>query len=602
MRVLFLHCDSIKFKPVKKALKDAEDAALKEQEVHECLVCFTAVEKSDESDEKGIVKKYVENIKDVAGQVKAKTLVLYPYAHLSSQLASPAIAQQVLKDARKVLEKDFSVSSAPFGWYKEFTVHVKGHPLSELSREINLRTGPGAQSGGRGAQSKEMGARGTEHRAQGTEQKAEDSKPQYEGLTEQARMQKLARIGKQASLEKEKLSENDHRILGPKLGLFSFQEIAPGMVFWNHNGMLVRNTLMEFLRKERTKRNYKEINTPILLHNNVWEISGHMQNFSHAMFFTKIDNAGFGLKPMNCPGAIITYKTGMHSYKDLPLRLAEFGMVSRNELSGVLAGLFRTRIFTQDDVHIFLTREQIEQEVTQVMELIDHFYSKVFGFDYHVELSTRPEKFMGDVKDWNKAEATLEQILKKRKMKYKVNKGDGAFYGPKIDFHIKDSLGRTWQLATVQLDFQMPEKFDLHYVDEKGQHQRPVIIHNVVYGSLERFMGILIEHYQGRFPLWLSPIQARIVSFTDRNEKYARQVEQELMKAGLRVDSDFASETVDYKVRKAQQDKVPYTIVIGDKEEKAKTLAVRGRDGKVRFGVKLSDFVAQVREEIEKKK
>src|SRR3989344_4625822 len=462
MRVLFLHCDSIKFKPVKKALKDAEPAELKEQEVHECLVCFTAVEKSDESDEKAIVKKYIENIRDVAGQVKAKTLVLYPYAHLSSQLASPAIAQQVLKDARKALEKDFSVSSAPFGWYKEFTVHVKGHPLSELSREISVHgarsSGPGAGRGGQGAQS--------------SAQKADDSKPQYEELTEQARMQKLARIGKQASLEKEKLSENDHRILGPKLGLFSFQEIAPGMVFWNHNGMLVRNTLMEFLRKERTKRNYKEINTPILLHNNVWEISGHMNNFSHAMFFTKIDNAGFGLKPMNCPGAIITYKTGMHSYKDLPLRLAEFGLVSRNELSGVLAGLFRTRIFTQDDVHIFLTREQIEQEVTQVIDLIDHFYSKVFGFDYHVELSTRPEKYMGDLKVWNKAESTLESLLKKKKMKYKVNKGDGAFYGPKIDFHIKDSLGRTWQLATVQLDFQMPEKFDLAYTDEKNQQKR----------------------------------------------------------------------------------------------------------------------------------
>ena len=587
MRVLFLHCDSIKFKPVKKALKDAEDAALKEQEVHECLVCFTAVEKSDETSAHGIVKKYVDNIKDVASQVKAKNVVLYPYAHLSSQLASPAIAQQVLGEAKKILAKDFSVSSAPFGWYKEFTVHVKGHPLSELSREINLGSGLRAGSAGRGAQSSKQ---------------AEDSKPQYEELTEQARMQKLARIGKQASLEKEKLSESDHRILGPKLGLFSFQEVAPGMVFWNHNGMLVRNTLMEFLRQERTKRGYKEINTPILLHNNVWEISGHMNNFSHAMFFTKIDNAGFGLKPMNCPGAIITYKTGMHSYKDLPLRLAEFGLVSRNELSGVLAGLFRTRIFTQDDVHIFLTREQIEQEVTQVIDLIDHFYSKVFGFDYHVELSTRPEKYMGDLKVWNKAESTLESLLKKKKMKYKVNKGDGAFYGPKIDFHIKDSLGRTWQLATVQLDFQMPEKFDLHYVDDKGQQQRPVIIHNVVYGSLERFMGILIEHYQGHFPLWLSPIQARIVSFTDRNEKYARQVEQELMKAGLRVDSDFASETVDYKVRRAQQDKVPYTIVIGDKEEKAKTLAVRGRDGKVRFGVKLSDFVAQAREEIEGKK
>ncbi len=590
MRVLFLHCDSIKFKPVKKALKDAEDVPQKETEVHECLVCFTAVEKSDETSEKEIVEKYVENIRDVAGQVKAKTLVLYPYAHLSSQLASPVVAQLVLKEAKKALAKDFSVFSAPFGWYKEFSVHVKGHPLSELSREISV--GEKGADASKEAKTKQRGAA------------IEDFKPQYEELTEQARHQKLARIGKQASLEKEKLSENDHRILGPKLGLFSFQEVAPGMVFWHHNGMIVRNQLMEFLRQERTKRGYKEINTPILLHNNVWEISGHMKNFSHAMFFTKIENAGFGLKPMNCPGAIITYKTGMHSYKDLPLRLAEFGNVARNELSGVLAGLFRTRIFTQDDVHIFLTREQIEQEVTQVIDLIDHFYSRVFGFDYHVELSTRPEKSMGDIKVWNKAEATLENLLKKKKMKYKVNKGDGAFYGPKIDFHIKDSLGRTWQLATVQLDFQMPEKFDLHYVDEKGQQQRPVIIHNVVYGSLERFMGILIEHYQGRFPLWLSPVQARVMSFTDRNEKYAKQVEKELANAGLRIDSDFVSETVDYKVRKAQQDKVPYTIVIGDKEEKAKTLAVRkwGKDEKAKFGVKLSDFVAQARDEIEGKR
>ena len=579
MKVLFLHCNSIRFTPIKRALKDAEDADKKEIEVKDCLVCLTAVERPDEAKPKEIVKRLIENVKDVASQVKVKKIVLYPYAHLSSQLASPSVATKVLKDAKKVLSKDFKVTSAPFGWYKAFSVDVKGHPLSELSREITLE-GKGGKAVARPL--------------------VADARPQATELSAHARQMKLARMGKQATLEKGKLSENDHRILGPKLGLFTFQEVAPGMVFYLPNGTIIRNLLVEFLREEQTNRGYQEISTPLLLHNNVWEISGHMKHFSDAMFFTNIENSSYALKPMNCPGAIIAYRTSMRSYKDLPLRWAEFGTVSRNELSGVLAGLFRLRIFTQDDAHIFITPSQIEEEVGKVIDLVDHFY-KTFGFPYHVELSTRPGKFMGSKSIWDNAEKILEKALKKRKVKHKINKGEGSFYGPKIDFHIKDSLGRTWQLATIQLDFQMPESFDLHYIDKKGSQQRPIIIHRVIYGSIERFIGILVEHYKGKFPVWLSPIQARVLSFTNRNTKYAKEIEQQLTKEGLRVDSDYESETVDYKVREAQIQKIPYVIVIGDKEEKAKSIAVRGRDGKVKFGVKLEKFVEQIKKEIENK-
>ncbi len=579
MKVLFLHCNSIRFTPIKRALKDAEDADKKEIEVKDCLVCLTAVERPDEANPKEIVKRLIENVKDVASQVKVKKIVLYPYAHLSSQLASPSVATKVLKDAKKVLSKDFKVTSAPFGWYKAFSVDVKGHPLSELSREITLE-GKGGKAVARPL--------------------VADARPQATELSAHARQMKLARMGKQATLEKGKLSENDHRILGPKLGLFTFQEVAPGMVFYLPNGTIIRNLLVEFLREEQTNRGYQEISTPLLLHNNVWEISGHMKHFSDAMFFTNIENSSYALKPMNCPGAIIAYRTSMRSYKDLPLRWAEFGTVSRNELSGVLAGLFRLRIFTQDDAHIFITPSQIEEEVGKVIDLVDHFY-KTFGFPYHVELSTRPGKFMGSKSIWDNAEKILEKALKKRKVKHKINKGEGSFYGPKIDFHIKDSLGRTWQLATIQLDFQMPESFDLHYIDKKGSQQRPIIIHRVIYGSIERFIGILVEHYKGKFPVWLSPIQARVLSFTNRNTKYAKEIEQQLTKEGLRVDSDYESETVDYKVREAQIQKIPYVLVIGDKEEKAKSIAVRGRDGKVKFGVKLEKFVEQIKKEIENK-
>ncbi len=575
MKVLFLHANKIRFKPTKKALKDAEEVALKETEVKDCLVCLTSVEKLDESNPELAAKKLFENIKDVAKQVKAKTVVLYPYAHLSSQLASPQKALKVLQEARKLISKSFYLVSAPFGWYKEFSVDVKGHPLAELSREISLTAKAEAEY--------------------------ESGKPA--AITQHAREMKLARLGKQAAIEKEKLSENDHRILGPKLGLFSFHEVAPGMVFFHPKGIIVRNLLLDFWREEHGKAGYQEISTPQLLHKNVWEISGHAEHYADFMFYTKIEDRDFAIKPMNCPGAIITFKSEMRSYKDLPLRLAEIGVVSRNELSGVLAGLFRMRVFTQDDAHIFVVPEQIENEIIKVIDIIDYFY-KVFDFSYHVELSTRPKKFLGSKQIWDNSEIALKKALEKRKIKFKVNPGEGAFYGPKIDFHIKDSLGRTWQLATVQVDFQMPERFDVSYIDKAGKQQRPVIIHRVVYGSIERFMGILVEHYQGKFPLWLAPTQVRVISFTDRNVNYAKKIEDELRNAGLRIDSDHAAETVEYKVREAQVQRIPYVIVVGDKEEKGKTVAVRkwGKDEKAKFGVKLEAFVKQLREEIEKKR
>lgn len=579
MRVLFLHCNSIKFKPTKRALKEAEEISKKEVEVKNCLVCFTAVEKSDEAKPSEIVKEFVKNVRDVASQVKTNTIVLYPYAHLSSQLASPTIALNILKEIRKEISKNFYLVSAPFGWYKSFSIDVKGHPLSELSREIGK-----------------------------DDEKRKEVRIDFHAelpkeLSEHARLQKLARIGKLVAIEKDKLAKSDHRILGQKLELFTFQEVSPGMVFFLPKGMIIRNELINFLRNEQNKRGYKEILTPLLLHSNVWEISGHMKHFSDAMFFTKIDNSIFGLKPMNCPGAIIVYKTQIRSYKDLPLRLSEFGLVNRNELSGVLAGLFRMRSFTQDDAHIFIREDQIEEEVSRVMDLIHYFYTDVFNFSYHVELSTRPKKFMGDKRVWDLAEKTLENILKKKRVRYKINKGEGAFYGPKIDFHIKDSLGRIWQLATIQLDFQLPEKFDLSYIDEKGKRQRPIIIHRVVYGSIERFMGILVEHYQGNFPLWLAPIQVRVISFTDRNIEYAKKIESKLKEEGIRVDSDLKAETVDYKVREAQIQKIPYTIVVGNKEEKSKTIAVRprGKNAKVRFGVKVEEFIKEIKKEIKRK-
>ena len=398
----------------------------------------------------------------------------------------------------------------------------------------------------------------------------------------------------------EEAEKRDHRKIGKQLELFSLHEEGPGFTFFHPKGMTIINILRDFSRKVHSKNGYEEIQTPLILNKRLWEQSGHWEHFRENMYFTKVEQQDFAIKPMNCPGAILVFNEKLHSYRELPKRLLEFGMDHRHELSGVLSGLFRVRAFTQDDSHIFITPQQLEGELIKVIDLTDYFY-KIFGFTYTVELSTRPEKFMGRVEEWEKAESALKNALEKKKLPYKINTGEGAFYGPKIDFHIRDCLGRTWQCATVQVDFQMPQKFNVKYVAEDSKKYTPIIIHRTIYGSIERFLGILIEHYAGRFPLWLAPIQVRILTVADRFTDYAEKIKEELEKNELRVELDARTESVGYKVREAQAQKIPLIITVGEKEEKTKTLAVRTLDNKVYFGVKLNDLIKNINENIMEK-
>ncbi|MGB9707762.1 MAG: threonine--tRNA ligase [Candidatus Pacearchaeota archaeon] len=570
MKILTLHCDYIKFKPVKEAIKAREEVEKKEKTVKECLVILGAVEKNDEGHETAVAKELVRNIKDIASQLKTKTIVLYPYVHLTNMPSKPSSALQILQEGEKVLAKEkFTVTRAPFGWYKEFELKCKGHPLSELSRQF--------------------GAEGKVEITQGKVLKEE--KYDYKQL--------LNQISK-AQLDTSKLKENDHRIIGQRLDLFSFNEVAPGMVFWHKNGWIIYQELLKFWREEHQKAGYQEISTPQIMDSRLWKISGHWEKYRENIFLTRYEDRDFAVKPMNCPGGILVYKTRPRSYKELPLRVGELGTVHRQELSGVLGGLFRVIKFTQDDAHIYCTERQLEDEISKVIELINILY-KPFKFEISVELSTRPEKRIGSDEMWDKAEKALENVLKNRKIKFKLNKGEGAFYGPKIDFSMHDSLGRHWQCATIQVDFAMPERFDLTYTNENNERLRPVMIHRAIYGSIERFIGVLLEHLNGNLPVWLAPIQARILSFTERNVKAAEKIVKSLEKEGLRVDSDFRDSTVDYKVREAELMKIPYIIVIGDKEEKQGTLAVRARGKKPEFGVKLEKFVKEIRERIAKR-
>lgn len=567
MKILTLHCDYIKFKPLKKAIKNPENIKDDDEKlVQECLVVLTAVEHGD--DQK-VFDQYIEAIRKTAKEVKTTNIVLYPYAHLSNKLSAPDIALKTLEEAEKILAQDYKVSRAPFGYYKTFELKCKGHPLSELSKEFHPE--------------------GFEEIRMKTKEETYDP-------------EKLLREISRSKLDTSKLKENDHRILGQKLDLFSFNEVAPGAVFWHHKGLIIYNELINFARYLLNKHNYIEISTPQILDNRLWKVSGHWDKYKDNIFLTEYEGRAFAAKPMNCPGGMMVFRANTKSYKDLPLRVAEFGVVHRQELSGVLAGLFRVIKFTQDDAHVFCTEDQLESEIVELMDLLEDFY-KPFGLSYHVELSTRPEKRIGADEIWDKAEKTLEAVLKKKKMEYKVNEGDGAFYGPKIDFHVKDSLSRTWQLGTIQLDFSMPERFQLEYVDKDNKKKRPVMLHRAIFGSLERFIGIMLEHLNGALPVWLSPIQVRVFNFTDRNTKATEKILKELKESipGLRIDHDLSNTTVSDKVRSAEMQKIPYIIVIGDKEEENKTLAVRSRGEKPKFGVKFDSFVKELKEKIEKR-
>ena len=395
----------------------------------------------------------------------------------------------------------------------------------------------------------------------------------------------------------EEAKKRDHKKLGKQLELFMIAPEGPGFPFFLPKGMVLRNILEDFWRNIHKENGYQEIKTPVILNEELWHRSGHWDHYKENMYTTKIDDVDYGIKPMNCPGGMLVYKNKMHSYRELPIRAGELGLVHRHEKSGELNGLFRVRCFTQDDAHIFCLPTQIESEISNLMKLIDTVYS-IFGFDYTVELSTRPEDSMGSDEEWELAENSLKKALESQGVPYKINEGDGAFYGPKIDFHIKDCLGREWQCGTIQLDFQMPERFDLTYIGEDGEKHRPVMLHRVIFGSIERFIGILIEHYAGAFPVWLAPVQVKILPIADAHVEYAKKLQEEFSKKGIRVELDDREEKIGYKIREAQLEKVPYMAVVGDKEIAANAIGLRSRTDGDLGQISIEDFEKKVNEEV----
>ena len=399
--------------------------------------------------------------------------------------------------------------------------------------------------------------------------------------------------------QQEEAKKRDHRKIGKELKLFSFHDEAAGEAFFHPKGWIVFNILVDFWREVHQKNGYQEIRTPVLLNAELWKRSGHYQ-MKYPMYYTEIEGIEWGIKPMNCPGGMLIYNEEIHSYKELPLRVGELGLVHRHELSGVLHGLMRVREFTQDDAHIYCTPEQLKDELKNIIKLCDEIYS-VFGLPYHIEFSTRPEKSVGTDEAWQLSEKLMQEVLNEEKIDFKLNPGDGAFYGPKFDFHLEDSLGRTWQCGTIQVDFNLPERFDLTYIDEEGQKKRPVMIHRTIYGSLERFIGILTEHFAGAFPVWLSPVQVVVIPIAERHTGYAKKIELRMRNEGIRVEVDERDETMQAKIRDAQLQKVPYMLIVGDKEEKAKTVSERGRFGKDYGQIKIEEFIANIKKEIEDK-
>lgn len=396
----------------------------------------------------------------------------------------------------------------------------------------------------------------------------------------------------------EEAERRDHRKIGKEMDLFMFSEEAPGFPFFLPNGTILKNSLIKYWRELHVRENYVEVNTPMIMNRHLWETSGHWEHYKDNMYSTQIDDEVYCVKPMNCPGGVMVYKNKPHSYRELPMRVGELGLVHRHELKGALHGLFRVRCFTQDDAHIFMRREQITDEILGVVHLIDEVYSK-FGFEYFIELSTRPEDSMGSDEDWEDATNGLKHALEKLNVPYTINEGDGAFYGPKIDFHLRDSIGRTWQCGTVQLDFQMPLNFDLEYIDSEGKKQRPIMVHRVCFGSIERFIGILTEHFAGKFPVWLAPLQVKILTLPGTNLKFAGELHERLISEGIRCKLDDRNEKIGYKVREARQiDRVPYMLIIGKNEIETKTLSVRDRDTDKTTPMEVQEFIDIVKKQI----
>jgi threonyl-tRNA synthetase len=525
------------------------------------VVLFTAVEKGDDPSN---AKQAVADAKEFLGKLGTKRVMVYPFAHLSQDLAAPAEALKVLKAMESEAKSaGLEVYRAPFGWNKALQIKVKGHPLAEMSRSYGHAAGA---------------------------PQAPRPKPKRE-LSDAEAMARLRRS------DFVNLPETDHRIIGERLDLFSFQEVSPGMVYLHRKGLILRNILVDFLRGEYVKGGYQEVATPSLANTALWQISGHSAHYRDNMFLTSLGDEEMGMKPMNCPSHFLIYKTRKWSFRELPVRYATFDPLYRNELSGVASGLFRVKALSQDDAHIIATEEQAEGEMAKMLDLMERVYG-VFGLDYKVKISTRPDDYMGSDEEWQRATDTLVRVVKARGWKYEIKDKEGNFYSPKIDVDIRDSLGREWQCGTFQYDLQMPKRFKLAYTGSDGKEHTPVVLHRTILGSLERFMGIMLEHYKGALPVWLSPVQARVIPLTDDNRRYGEEILGALVSSGVRAEGDFGSGTMGAKIRDAQLQKIPYMLVVGKKEEDSKTVAVRARTGEQTFGVKTDSFVSKLRAEV----
>jgi threonyl-tRNA synthetase len=568
MRILQQHLDFIEYEPIGKEISSAEDIPdKKKQRYEEIIALFVSVEPGDDDE---VAKKAVEGTKSFLEKLKVNRIIIYPYAHLSPDLARPKDALEVLKKMEAYAkEAGLETYRAPFGWNKAFQIKVKGHPLAEQSRVYSAAAVASAAP---------------------KAEAAPERRPQHEMTEEQlfARIKKSDFAG---------LPETDHRIIGERLDLFSFQEPSPGMVYWHHKGLKLRNILVEFMRGELAKGGYIEISMPGLMSNALWRVSGHWEHYKQNMFLTSMGDEEFGLKPMNCPPTMLYYRSRRWSFRELPLRVSCFDSLFRNELSGVATGLFRVKSFSQDDAHLFVTEDQIEGEVKAIIDLMDKVF-KIFGLEYRLNLATMPEDHIGTKEQWDRATEILVRVMEAKGLPFEVKEKDGTFYGPKIDVHIKDSMGREWQNSTIQLDYQLPQRFRLNYVGSDGKEHTPVVIHRAIYGSLERFIGVMIEHFQGKFPVWIAPVQVRVLPVSDDSNAYAEKVAQTLAEGGIRVERDFESGTIGGKIRNAQLQKIPYMLVIGSKEEQANSVAVRARGGEVRYGVSLDDFVAEIKEKV----
>ncbi len=556
MRILQFDVDNITYKAVRPEASIYEDLKNKDTvSVDDTLVIFVCVEKGDDD---SIADKAMEDTEEFMKKLDRKKLVVYPFAHLSSDLAAPRDAMAIIDRMYKAVPENIEAYKAPFGWNKKLDLDVKAHPLAEQSRSYGA----------------------------GIEKK----------IYNKARPTSInTAIVKKSSWAG--LPENDHRTIGEKLDLYSFQEVSPAMVYWHPNGYVIYKELMKFMREKEDEYEYKEISTPIVANTALWHVSGHMDFYRKDMFIFDSGFGELGLKPMNCPSSILIYKSKTWSYRDLPFRTAIFDKLYRSELSGVVTGLFRVKELTQDDGHIFLKEDQIEDELTSFLRMVKEVYT-TFDLRFNAKLSTMPSEHVGDESMWERATAALKNALEKNDVKYEIKEGEGAFYGPKIDFDVLDSLGRLWQCATVQVDYQMPLKFNLEYMNESGSTSIPVIIHRAVLGSLERFIGVMTEHYQGKFPTWLAPVQVRVISISEQTEKYANEIYKELRSNRIRTELDVGDKTLEYKIRDCTLQKIPYAIILGKKEEERNEITIRSRSGQQKRNVKIGEFIEQLKGEV----